>query len=595
MADGGIRTISTVLEYVTNSPPIPVVVLEGSGRAADLIAFAHKNTKAESADLVADGMREQLLAAIHLTFKTQQSQAETLLDEILQCVKRKNLVTIFRPESDCTATSDIVIRCHKLDHAILSALFHARKLSAVEQLDFALAWDRLDVMENSVIEALVNNRVNVIKKLLDKGLPMRIFLTIPRLEKLYNSEKDPAKALRFILWELPSARKASITLKDVDSVIKKFMGGAFHSSYGSPSDESRVFRQPFNELLVWSVLTKRQDMAKLMWHHGEEALAKALVASKLYRAMAISSKAEDDLEVEVTELNNYAAEFAREALDLLDYCFRRDEDLAQQLLTCEMPTWSHRTCLGLAFACFHREFLAHPCSQLFLGDLWLGGLSLRRYKNIKVLLSLLFFPLILCLEFKTKEEIQRLRLKQNLNKFTRQMNNRGRNGINRMKTISIEYASAQNSDNDDTEMPSDAQQQHPLMGSSSSNQKLTTLRKFFEFYTAPITTYWSWSIAYFIFLFFYTYTLLIRTPATLEWNEIYVILFIATFGCEKLREILISEPVKFRRKFILWVSNGWNFCDAFFIPMFFIGMILRLEKDLLDVGRVVYCLNIIYW
>ena len=45
-------------------------------------------------------------------------------------------------------------------------------------------------------------------------------------------------------------------------------------------------QQPFNELLIWSVLTKRQDMAKLMWHHGEEALAKALIASKLYRAMA---------------------------------------------------------------------------------------------------------------------------------------------------------------------------------------------------------------------------------------------------------------------------------------------------------------------
>lgn len=39
-----------------------------------------------------------------------------------------------------------------------------------------------------------------------------------------------------------------------------------------------IFAYPFNELLIWSVLTKRQDMAKLMWQHGEEALAKALIA-----------------------------------------------------------------------------------------------------------------------------------------------------------------------------------------------------------------------------------------------------------------------------------------------------------------------------
>ena len=66
-------------------------------------------------------------------------------------------------------------------------------------------------------------------------------------------------------------------------------GGGLGGSSGngqSLADESQhaselsgtIFAQPFNELLIWSVLTKRQDMAKLMWQHGEEALAKALVA-----------------------------------------------------------------------------------------------------------------------------------------------------------------------------------------------------------------------------------------------------------------------------------------------------------------------------
>jgi len=64
-------------------------------------------------------------------------------------------------------------------------------------------------------------------------------------------------------------------------------------------------------------------MAKLMWHHGEEALAKALVASKLYRAMAYEA-ADDDLEVEIyDELRGYSTEFERDALELLDYCHRQ--------------------------------------------------------------------------------------------------------------------------------------------------------------------------------------------------------------------------------------------------------------------------------
>lgn len=40
--EGGTNTIRAVLEYVTNVPPVPVVVCDGSGRAADLLAFTHK-------------------------------------------------------------------------------------------------------------------------------------------------------------------------------------------------------------------------------------------------------------------------------------------------------------------------------------------------------------------------------------------------------------------------------------------------------------------------------------------------------------------------------------------------------------------------
>ena len=40
--EGGTNTIRAVLEYVTDTPPVPVVVCDGTGRAADLIAFAHK-------------------------------------------------------------------------------------------------------------------------------------------------------------------------------------------------------------------------------------------------------------------------------------------------------------------------------------------------------------------------------------------------------------------------------------------------------------------------------------------------------------------------------------------------------------------------
>ena len=49
------------------------------------------------------------------------------------------------------------------------------------------------------------------------------------------------------------------------------------------------FKFPFHELMVWAVLMKRQKMALFLWQRGEEAMAKALVACKLYKAMAHES------------------------------------------------------------------------------------------------------------------------------------------------------------------------------------------------------------------------------------------------------------------------------------------------------------------
>ena len=39
--EGGPNTILTVLESVTSNPAVPVVIAEGSGRAADILAHAH--------------------------------------------------------------------------------------------------------------------------------------------------------------------------------------------------------------------------------------------------------------------------------------------------------------------------------------------------------------------------------------------------------------------------------------------------------------------------------------------------------------------------------------------------------------------------
>ena len=57
---------------------------------------------------------------------------------------------------------------------------------------------------------------------------------------------------------------------------------------------------PYEVLLLWSVLCNMQKMALFMWERGEKNLARALIAGKLYNLMARLTKG-DDAKADVTD------------------------------------------------------------------------------------------------------------------------------------------------------------------------------------------------------------------------------------------------------------------------------------------------------
>lgn len=70
--------------------------------------------------------------------------------------------------------------------------------------------------------------------------------------------------------------------------------------------ETKRFPYPLNELLIWACLMKRQVMARFLWQHGEESMAKALVACKIYRSMAYEAKQSDLVDDTSEELKQYS-------------------------------------------------------------------------------------------------------------------------------------------------------------------------------------------------------------------------------------------------------------------------------------------------
>ncbi|EPY73925.1 transient receptor potential cation channel, subfamily M, member 6, partial [Camelus ferus] len=559
VVEGGPNVILSVWETVKDKDP--VVVCEGTGRAADLLAFTHKHLADEGT--LRPQVKEELICMIQNTFNFSLKQSKHLFQILMACMVHRDSITIFDADSE---------ESQDLDLAILTALLKGTNLSASEQLNLAMAWDRMDIakkhiliygqhwkpgsLEQAMLDALMMDRVDFVKLLIEYGVNLHRFLTIPRLEELYNTHT------------LLSVYR--ITLIDIGLVIEYLIGGAYRSSYTrknfrtlynnlynknkenpialhksrkksreeqnvSDDPESTGFMYPYNDLLVWAVLMKRQKMAMFFWQHGEEATVKAVIACILYRAMAHEAKESNMVDDTSEELKYYSKQFGQLALDMLEKAFKQNERMAMKLLTYELKNWSNSTCLKLAVSGGLRPFVSHTCTQMLLTDMWMGRLKMRKNSWLK-------------------------------------------------------------NDCDLERGPDEKPDEHQQFSLKREPQRLPWSRKVYEFYNTPIVKFWFYTMAYLAFLMLFTYTVLVEMqpqPSVQEWL---VIIYIFTNAIEKVREV--SYP------FYLCLLHAFaggvlGFADEYRVVKDGgeTGLNFRTWEVYPkgEAGRLIYCIDIIFW
>ncbi|MBN3297853.1 TRPM3 protein, partial [Amia calva] len=642
IVEGGPNVISIVLEYLRDTPPVPVVVCDGSGRASDILAFGHKYS--EEGGVINESLRDQLLVTIQKTFNYSRTQAQHLFIILMECMKKKELITVFRMGSD--GHQDI-------DLAILTALLKGANASAPDQLSLALAWNRVDIarsqifiygqqwpvgsLEQSMLDALVLDRVDFVKLLIENGVSMHRFLTISRLEELYNTRHGPSNTLYHLVRDVKKGNLPPdyrISLIDIGLVIEYLMGGAYRCNYtrkrfrtlyhnlfgpkrpkalkllGMEDDlpmrrgrqkttrkkeeevdidlddpEINHFPFPFHELMVWAVLMKRQKMALFFWQHGEEAMAKALVACKLCKAMAHEASENDMVDDISQELNYNSREFGQLAVELLDQSYKQDEQMAMKLLTYELKNWSNATCLQLAVAAKHRDFIAHTCSQMLLTDMWMGRLRMRKNSGLKVILGLLLPPSILSLEFKNKDEMSYMPQDQE-NYLQEKEAEETEKPVKEKEEEDMEFTvraycgTQYNSVAMLGKVNKESSRKKDVEEVQNRHRLIPFGRKIYEFYNAPIVKFWFHTI-------FYIYSYILLTTRCI--SLVLILLCVCSV-------ILMSEPGKLLQKVKVWLQEYWNITDLMAILIFSVGMVLRLQDPpFMSYGRVIYCVNIIYW
>ncbi|XP_061167153.1 transient receptor potential cation channel subfamily M member-like 2 [Saccostrea echinata] len=204
--EGGPGTLETAHQAVANNTPI--VIVQGSGRAADILAFAYQNSSGEEIEATdQEGKTKKITqtifdASVEAEIRNQveenfgKKNLVSYCEMVKETLKNRDLITVFEFSIGGRGSSK------DIDKAILQALLRANKDQIFDQLKLALAWNRIDIAKSEIFtddrfiqtnmlfeimqSALILNRVGFVELLMDNGVNLKDFLTKKRLLKLYN-------------------------------------------------------------------------------------------------------------------------------------------------------------------------------------------------------------------------------------------------------------------------------------------------------------------------------------------------------------------------------------------------------------------------
>uniref|UniRef100_A0A8C7YRE0 non-specific serine/threonine protein kinase n=1 Tax=Oryzias sinensis TaxID=183150 RepID=A0A8C7YRE0_9TELE len=651
VVEGGPSIAFTVLDYVSSAPPVPVFVFEGSGRAADLLSFLHKQTANDryfnkhSPDL-------NFLTRIGDEFGVERTEAIRLYSVLQQCMEHRESITIFDSESDDQMAPDA---------AILSTTLKGTKASPAEQLNMALAWDQADIaqkdilvygqhwpvgsLEKAMLDALVLDRVSFVKMLIDNGMTMSHFLTVERLEDLYNTPLGQTQ--RFLQHLVEDAKQTSLpagyrlSLIDVGLVIEYLIGGAYRSSYTRKHFRAAYSRMQDNVSMdiyslmfsIHPVKKKKKDLQFFRTAQPYKRKDQDATPGSTRDTRLSSSLGDASLQVlfNFNDLFVWAVLQQRQQMALFLWQ-HGEEALARAIVGCKLyRSMAFEARLSSMYDNIAEKFKA---DSLEFGKLAVDVLDCAFRQNGQMAMKLLTSEMeawshFTCLQLAVSS-CHRPFVSHSCTQtlltdlWTGPLNMRKNSFMKIILSLLLPPAILLLEFKSEAEMchvpqtheamlfgldsvnHHDAERGLPFyekclgpVSRSVSNvtvQWLPWITRIYDFYTAPVVKFWFHTMSYLCFLMLFSFVVLVKMenrPSIQEWL---VIFYIVSTAVEKTREVLMSEPRKLRQKLKIWFSEYWNISDFVAILLFLVGFALRWHSDpYRTAGRIAYCLDIIFW
>lgn len=555
--EGGTDAINDAMVSLNHN--IPVVVCSGTGRAADILAYAYSHTRSSKGVLKSKHeikLRDKINEAYGGRWKENEidKNIEIHFTNVMKCMEHRNLINIFPMNKH-----------EDLDIAILTALLNSKAAEdsfeiRKNQLQLALTWNRADIAQEEIfredvlwpprslddilMEAIIEEKVEFVALILQQNVGMKEFLSKERLQQLYQKSLLRADADHLKKLMSSKTRRSTFSYDNLKRLMESLMykydhdieerktndniTGRKYSLDMKPEKPQLLFKHPYKQLMVWSILMLRQKMAKFAWQMGSEPITSAVAAARIYGSMAKNvHRNESALKEKVLIFKD---EFEHLARSVIDECHAKQKEKAMMLAERKSPSWSEMTSLQIAASGKNMVYLSSVACRNSIDATWRRGILSRWQVLVTV-----FFPFLLFTSF--------------------------------------------------------------LNVDAMGEKKVRTFQKILTFYTAPITKFTHYSILYIFFVALFTYFLLVDyQPNEITTIESICIFWIFTFIVDEIYTLLTFPSPTFGGKIRDWYGmlKCIDLFNLLFALLAFVIQVITMHTNENAINvRIIFSINCI--
>ncbi|UJR10750.1 hypothetical protein I4U23_014938 [Adineta vaga] len=456
-----------------------------------------------------------------------------------------------------------------------------------------------------------------------------------KLAKLYN-DNETKKKERLYLFEKCLGKHQIESEHDLDRVLRKLIGDYMKPIYThdnlslfeqlktcfqrkkrarvgdsraslyrnndsevpDPEDAQKEVRElVFRDLFIWSVLTNRIEISKILLSHMETRICPLLIASKIFRSylrFASDNESKDLLSSQIKQFEEYAYE-------CLKSCYNYDEEKACEIAIRRIDIYGGVSCLQVAVDADDKNFVGQPCCDQLLNNIWYDKIVPFRStlsEQIRLILAICTFGLFaqFLISFRTEQDSSEAYFDENNPNDELKINEgEEKRETKPLKTKRLHDYGINYSDNS-------------IWRSNKYSQPyLTYLYHLKHFHESPIVKYSYNTASYIIFLLLFSYCLLFNfhLPTddipSIHWTELLVIIIVTTMLFEEIRQFLCQD----NRSLIGKLSNTfitnpfYNIIRVISYLLFYIGLILRFtntsSEDDFSAAKIILAYDLEIW